>query len=117
MGFDTANCRGPENAGGDRIRRIGCASVLSGDDLSAGHELRVTVLVTTPDSRCAISASRDRTLKVWELEAGQVLASVALDAAPTAVAIAPDGLRILAGDKVGNIYCLRYTDPDGATSV
>ena len=64
-------------------------------------------VAVTPDGRRAISASWDRTLKVWDLQTGQELATVALESALHCVDVAPDGVTIVTGDGAGNVYCLR----------
>ena len=78
----------------------------------AGHEGEVWSVAVTPDGRRAISASDDRTLRVWDLSTGQDLATIALEGALWCVALAPDGTTILAGDRAGNVYCLRYVERD-----
>jgi hypothetical protein len=50
-------------------------------------------------------------VRVWDLESGQELAAVALDGALQSVSVAPDGITIVMGDQVGNVYCLRYVEP------
>jgi WD40 repeat protein len=51
-------------------------------------------VAVTPDGRRAVSASDDRTLKVWELETGRELHTLEGHAFPVkAVAVAPDGRR------------------------
>jgi WD40 repeat protein len=74
----------------------------------AGHERLVNAVAVTPDGRTAISASHDRTLKVWELKTGRELATAALECGLQCIVVAPDGVTILAGDRAGNIYCLKY---------
>ena len=78
----------------------------------AGHEDWVLAVAVTPDGRRAISASSDRTLKVWDLATGQEMATIALEGSLPCVAIAPDGVTIVTGDGAGNIYCLRYVERD-----
>ncbi|MBP7962796.1 MAG: CHAT domain-containing protein [Caldilineaceae bacterium] len=78
-----------------------------------GHESSVRSVVVSPDGRQAVSASDDRTVRVWDLEFGHQLAKVALDGAIQAVAIAPDGVTIVAGDVLGNVYCLTYVPAGG----
>jgi WD40 repeat protein len=82
----------------------------------AGHEAGVFAVAVTPDGRYAISASDDRTLKVWELATGRELATVALESVPHCVTIAPDGVTIVAGDRAGNIYCLQYVEGNKETT-
>jgi len=41
-----------------------------------GHTGGVTACAVTPDSRRAVSASRDQTLKVWDLESGRLFATL-----------------------------------------
>ena len=52
----------------------------------------------TPDGRRVVSASDDNTLKVWDLEQGALLATLA---GPwrrvCAVAVTPDGRRVVSG--------------------
>jgi len=78
------------------------------------HEGHVRAVAVTPDGQCAVSTSDDHTLKVWELQTGRELATVALENAPQSVAVAPDGTTVLAGDEAGNLYCLRYVDPNAS---
>ena len=60
-----------------------------------------------PDGRRAISGSADGTLKVWDLATGWEMASLAVEAAVLCVAAGSDG-TIVAGDSVGNVYCLEW---------
>ena len=78
-----------------------------------GHEGWVLSVAVTSDGRRAVSASDDRTLRVWDLETGEEQAAVALDGALWSVSVAPDGVTIVTGDRVGNVYCLRYVEPPG----
>jgi len=94
------------------------------DNDGPGIEDRVRAVVVTPDGRYAISASTDRTLKVWDistelnagLETGRELATVALEGMPNCITVAPDGVTTLAGDGAGNIYCLQYVEGNRATT-
>ena len=72
-------------------------------------------MAVAPDGRPAISASQDRTLKVWDLHTGQELAAVALEGVLECVALSPDGATVLAGDRAGNVYCLRYVEGERGT--
>ena len=61
----------------------------------------------TPDGQCAVSASGDKTLKVWDLANGRELAYVKVNSVLYCCAVCPDGKTILAGDEKGVIHCLR----------
>jgi WD40 repeat protein len=70
----------------------------------AGHEDAVRAVAVAPDGRYAISGSADRTLRLWDIE-GRVCRAVApLESSPTALTTAPDGLTVILGDGIGNIY-------------
>ena len=57
-----------------------------------GHTAEVTAVAVTPDGRCAISASKDKTLKIWALDTGvELFTLVGHDDWVTAVAVTPDG--------------------------
>ncbi len=56
-----------------------------------GHEEPVTAVAVTPEGSRAVSASEDRTLKVWDLASGRCEATVALESKPRCVALCPDG--------------------------
>ncbi len=61
----------------------------------------------TPDGKWAISGSTDHTLKIWDLESRQVIASFIGDGAIQCCAIAPDGVTIVAGEASGRVHFLR----------
>lgn len=86
-----------------------------------GHGYNLCVAVT-PDGRRIISASFDCTIRVWDLKTGEALA-VAKPGENLpffSVAVAPDGITILAGDQfrdgTGDVNCLRYVDPNKCKS-
>jgi WD40 repeat protein len=55
--------------------------------------------------RRAVSASRDKTLKVWDLERGAVVTTFTCDAAARCCAFAGDR-RIVAGDESDRVHFL-----------
>jgi WD40 repeat protein len=56
-------------------------------------------VAVTPDGQRAVSASKDRTLKVWELENARELRTLKGHAGPVrAVAVTPDGRAVSASD-------------------
>jgi WD40 repeat protein len=62
-----------------------------------GHTSWVRACAVTPDGRRVISASDDRTLKVWDLDTGRALATLDAHAAVRACAVTPDGRRVVSG--------------------
>jgi len=59
-----------------------------------GHDGAVNAVAPTPDGRRAVSASDDRTLRVWDLATGAELARLTgHEASVLAVALTPDGRR------------------------
>ena len=71
----------------------------------SGHSHWVNAVAITPDGQRAVSASSDKTLKVWNLQTGELLASMTLDGSVWCVAVAGDGATIVAGDAAGSVYC------------
>jgi len=60
----------------------------------SGHTKSVRGVAMTPDGQRAVSASRDQTLKVWDLSSGRALRTLTgHEDAVTAVAVTPDGQR------------------------
>ena len=69
-----------------------------------GHASVVTAVAVTPDGHRAVSASRDRTLRVWDLERGQVVRTLeGHTKAVTAVAVTPDGYSAVSGSRDGTL--------------
>ena len=71
----------------------------------SGHASWVNVVVVTPDGRRAVSASDDRTLKVWEIESGASIATFSCEASVRCCAFASD-TTIVAGDQSGRVHLL-----------
>jgi WD40 repeat protein len=68
----------------------------------AGHQGFVTAVAVLPDGR-VVSGSHDHTLRVWDVESGQVLATLAgHQGAVKAVAVLPDG-RVVSGSSDGTM--------------
>ena len=77
-----------------------------------GHICFVNAVAVTPDGARAVSASDDKTLKVWDLAKGEVLVSFAGDEMMNACAVSPDGWTIIAGDESGRMHFLRLVLPE-----
>lgn len=70
-------------------------------------------MAVTSDGRRAVSASRDNTLKVWDLETGAAVARFVCDASVKCCACADGGI-IVAGDDAGRVHFLSLElDPRG----
>ena len=69
-------------------KRSFCARMLT------GHADWVRAVAVSPDGRRVVTASNDRTLKVWELESGRELQTLSGNAGwVRAVALTPDPWR------------------------
>jgi hypothetical protein len=63
-----------------------------------GHRLEVTALAFTPDCQGLLSASADRSVRLWDVPTGRQRAGWGWELGPlTCVACAPDGLTAAAG--------------------
>ena len=72
--------------------------------------------VFSPDGARIVTASNDRTARLWEAATGQEIARIALDAAVTALAVY--GGAIALGDGLGRIHVFDATgllSPKGAS--
>ena len=65
-----------------------------------GHAGTVNYVAVSADGRRAVSASDDRTLKVRDVQSGDVLMSVSAKHPLKSCAIAPDGVTVLAGEQL-----------------
>ncbi len=63
-------------------------------------------VAVTPDGQCALSASDESSLRLWDLEDGAELAAFHADAAIHCCAVSQDGKRTVAGDALGRIHVL-----------
>ena len=85
-------------------------------DLQTGarlHELTVhkgwvTSVALSGDGRYIVSGSDDGRMAVWDLRTGARLATLALDGAITCLRWHPADRFLVAGDEIGNLYCLEY---------
>lgn len=103
-----------------------------------GHRGRITAHAITPDGTRVVTASEDRTARIWDLRTGRPIhVLTGHEAAVTCVAVAPDCARIVTGSEDGSarvwsieagklLHCLTGSDdvitivaftPDGASVV
>jgi WD40 repeat protein len=73
----------------------------------SGHSNWVSAVAVTADGKRAISGSDDNTLKLWNLETGEVIASFTGESSIYCCAVTPDGVTIVAGKASGRVHFLR----------
>lgn len=90
-----------------------------GTELQAlkGHQNNVEALAITPDGQYVVSASWDRTIKVWSLETGETIAGFTGESEILTCALAPDGRTIVAGEQSGRVHILRLENLRGGPAV
>jgi WD40 repeat protein len=71
------------------------------------YSATINAIAATPCGRFAITASDDRTIKVWELRRAELVATFTGDSGMTSCAVAIDGVTIFAGDRSGRVHCLK----------
>jgi WD40 repeat protein len=67
----------------------------------------VTAVGVTADGKLAVSASGDRTLKVWDLRTGTTQTAFVAESSLTCCDVDPAGDTLVAGDKEGGVHLLR----------
>lgn len=65
-------------------------------------------VAVTPDGRCAVSGTDDRTLKVWDLDSGQARLLFWNDASITSLALSCDGRTLACGDSQGRVWIFEW---------
>ena len=82
---------------------------------SLGHTRAINSVAITPDGRCAVSGSNDRTVRVWDLESGRCLSTLeGHSASVRSVAVSPDGRRAVSGSSDQTV---RVWDPESGRCV
>jgi WD40 repeat protein len=83
----------------------------------SGHSDHIDRVRITADGRRAVSSAddtlgilpgvvADNSVKVWDLERGELVASFTGDHMITALEVAPDGLTVVAGERSGQVHVL-----------
>jgi len=67
-------------------------------------------VAVSADGRCAVAASHDKTLKVWDVETGKPIATFTCDGGVRCCAFAADN-QFIAGDAGGYLHSLRLEEP------
>jgi hypothetical protein len=67
--------------------------------------------LASADGRCAISTSNDNTLKAWDLQTGEALATFTAGAPLRCCAYA-GAQTVLAGYWSGNVHFLKLEEPE-----
>ena len=75
-----------------------------------GHSGWVYGVALSADGRRAVSASGDKTLKVWDLESGSAIVTFTCDATVASCAFTSTGI-IVAGDVAGRVHFLSLEVP------
>jgi WD40 repeat protein len=74
---------------------------------TGGHMAKINGIAFTPDGRQLVSASNDKTIRVWELASGKTVRTIRGESAPGlagmvyAMALSPDGKWLAAGGLDG----------------
>jgi WD40 repeat protein len=75
---------------------------------TGGHMALITGIAFTPDGRQLISASHDKTIRVWDVVTGRTVRTIRGESAPgpagkiSAMALSPDGKWLAAGGDIGD---------------
>jgi WD40 repeat protein len=77
----------------------------SGVSYSRAEAFRCVAVDAT--GRFGAAGGDDRTLRVWDLDRGEPVATFTADAAVTACAMSPDGRTLVAGESTGRVHLLR----------
>lgn len=76
-----------------------------------GHTGYVQSVAVSADGRRAVSASSDKTLKMWDLDTGALIVTFTCDAAVHCCAFIGDA-KLIAGDAGGRVHFLTLEEPE-----
>ncbi len=72
-----------------------------------GHVDRVNAVALTADGRRGASCSRDRSVRVWDLQSADQIAAFTFDSALRSIALSPRDDILAVGDVAGRVHLLR----------
>ena len=81
-----------------------------------GHGGSVRAVAVTPDGRHAVSASDDRTVKLWDLASSEILATLVGDHIISCVTTVSNRLFVI-GDTGGIVHIVELVEPQATTEV
>lgn len=64
-----------------------------------GHDADVNWVTFSPDGRCIVTASDDKSVRIWEIQSGKVLRQISCDYLALAAAYFPDGRHFLVVER------------------
>jgi WD40 repeat protein len=83
---------------------------------TGGHMSKITDVVFTPDGKRLISASTDKTIRVWDVATGKSVRTILGESWPgasgeiNAIALSPDGARLAVGGRLGKSDTSDYAE-------
>jgi WD40 repeat protein len=82
------------------------------EEVAYSGNLAFGIVAVTPYGRRALSASEDRTLRLWDLENGEEIDAFAGESDMLSCALTSDGRTIVVGEYSGEVHFLRLVEAD-----